>query len=320
MRDWQVGDPAGDGNDIGVPDVSYMGYLKGGERDSGLEEEFRSNWNDAFDSYRRCDYYHAFLSINSAFSIYKKLSELERSHLTKEPFNREWIIDLCCRTLNEKGNLARSALDIIKEFLLHVKLCMDCDCAYPVSDSYCIRCGKPLTDPFESAPAKVASAVREALSDRVFDDFEMKRVIERTLRLINSNGSRLVKIRPGMFSDFDFVFVKEHRYFKTTYVCAYEPDHYGGRVFEDFKSYHNHERLLDETAFQKQVMAIEDKTGYSFDGCAGGYGYDFDEDHYNFIFTDKISVSARFKTPDGRTALYDIDFDSMKLGDECRIY
>lgn len=27
MREWQVGDPAGDGNDIGVPDIDYMGYL-----------------------------------------------------------------------------------------------------------------------------------------------------------------------------------------------------------------------------------------------------------------------------------------------------
>ena len=28
MRDWQVGDPIGDGNDIGVPDTKYMGYNK----------------------------------------------------------------------------------------------------------------------------------------------------------------------------------------------------------------------------------------------------------------------------------------------------
>lgn len=28
MREWQVGDPAGDGSDIGVPDIPYMGYLK----------------------------------------------------------------------------------------------------------------------------------------------------------------------------------------------------------------------------------------------------------------------------------------------------
>ena len=28
MREWQVGDPIGDGNDIGVPDTKYMGYNK----------------------------------------------------------------------------------------------------------------------------------------------------------------------------------------------------------------------------------------------------------------------------------------------------
>lgn len=28
MREWQVGDPIGEGNDIGVPDTKYMGYLK----------------------------------------------------------------------------------------------------------------------------------------------------------------------------------------------------------------------------------------------------------------------------------------------------
>lgn len=28
MREWQIGDPAGDGNDIGIPDIPYMDYLK----------------------------------------------------------------------------------------------------------------------------------------------------------------------------------------------------------------------------------------------------------------------------------------------------
>ena len=28
MREWQVGDSIGDGNDTGVPDIPYMGYLK----------------------------------------------------------------------------------------------------------------------------------------------------------------------------------------------------------------------------------------------------------------------------------------------------
>ena len=319
MRDWQVGDPVGDGNDIGVPDVSYMGYLKDGERNDGLEEEFRKNWSSAFSEYRRGDYYSAFLSLNSAFSIYQKLSGLERSHLTSEPFNREWIIDLCCRMVNDKGKFYQAAMDLIKENIQHIKLCMDCDCIYPVSDSHCIRCGKPLLYPFESSPAGVSSMVRKALLGRV-DDFEIERVIERTLRLIYSNGSLLVEIRKGMFSDFNFIFKKRHTYFTTTYVCEYIPNQWGGRVFEDFTSHHNHERLLDEPDFQKQIKGIEEKTGYKFDECVGGYGDDFDEDHYNFIFTDKISVSARFKTPDGRDALYDIDLDNMKIIDECRIY
>ena len=32
MREWQVGDPIGDGNDIGVPDIPYMGYLKNNDK------------------------------------------------------------------------------------------------------------------------------------------------------------------------------------------------------------------------------------------------------------------------------------------------
>lgn len=31
MREWQVGDPVGDGNDMGVPDTKYMGYLRNNE-------------------------------------------------------------------------------------------------------------------------------------------------------------------------------------------------------------------------------------------------------------------------------------------------
>ena len=38
MREWQVGDPEGDGNDIGVPDTRYMGYLKEDEEDDILQK------------------------------------------------------------------------------------------------------------------------------------------------------------------------------------------------------------------------------------------------------------------------------------------
>ena len=35
MREWQVGDPIGDGNDIGVPDIKYMDYLKNNDYRNG---------------------------------------------------------------------------------------------------------------------------------------------------------------------------------------------------------------------------------------------------------------------------------------------
>ena len=38
MREWQVGDPVGDGNDIGVPDIPYMGYLREDEEEEQEEE------------------------------------------------------------------------------------------------------------------------------------------------------------------------------------------------------------------------------------------------------------------------------------------
>jgi tetratricopeptide (TPR) repeat protein len=41
MREWQVGDPIGDGNDIGVPDVPYMDYLK--KHDYGKTERRNKN-------------------------------------------------------------------------------------------------------------------------------------------------------------------------------------------------------------------------------------------------------------------------------------
>lgn len=38
MREWQVGDPIGDGNDIGVPDTKYMGYLRDKDGESSKED------------------------------------------------------------------------------------------------------------------------------------------------------------------------------------------------------------------------------------------------------------------------------------------
>lgn len=45
MREWQVGDPVGDGNDIGVPDIKYMGYLKKNNRNNQSKNSSTKNIN-----------------------------------------------------------------------------------------------------------------------------------------------------------------------------------------------------------------------------------------------------------------------------------
>lgn len=52
MREWQVGDPVGDGNDIGVPDTKYMGYLKDNESyREDIVDDFKFRINHARDAY-----------------------------------------------------------------------------------------------------------------------------------------------------------------------------------------------------------------------------------------------------------------------------
>ena len=52
MREWQVGDPVGDGNDIGVPDTRYMGYLKDDESyEDEIADDFKFHMNHAREYY-----------------------------------------------------------------------------------------------------------------------------------------------------------------------------------------------------------------------------------------------------------------------------
>ena len=73
MRQWQVGDPVGDGNDIGVPDTGYMGYLKkdsvnnhskrGTAKDVELSKQYR---DEAWRLNEDDKYYDALSFINAA--------------------------------------------------------------------------------------------------------------------------------------------------------------------------------------------------------------------------------------------------------------
>ena len=73
MREWQVGGPVGDGNDIGVPDLPYMGYLRkdneniqsrnGSSKDIKLSKQYQ---DEAWRLNEEDKYYDALSFINAA--------------------------------------------------------------------------------------------------------------------------------------------------------------------------------------------------------------------------------------------------------------
>lgn len=319
MRDWKVGDPIGDGNDAGVPDIPYMGYLKGNASEENVFDEFRTYFNYAWDFAGKDDDF-AFYSLYSAFKCYEKLNEYHKSKIGEKPFNRDRLIGLCCRMVNEHGKNYRKAEEIIIKHRLRVKLCMDCDCIYTRDRDNCERCGKPLKDPYVRSPEEIASQIPDILKRRFVDEAKIGRIVLRSIKLMKSNDSRLVSIERGLDLDIDFVFEKEHRYFTTRYECAFNPLYEGPRVFEEFAIKHNYNRLLDDRSFRKIISDRENETGFTFRGCSGGYSAQLDDNHYDFIFNDKIDLTVDFDMGDGRTAVYDIDLDRMQLSEEYRIY
>ena len=75
MREWQVGDPTGDGNDIGVPDVKYMDYLKNKDDDAAMRnrnvnpseiEKSKMYQDEAVKLYQEKKFYDALTFINAA--------------------------------------------------------------------------------------------------------------------------------------------------------------------------------------------------------------------------------------------------------------
>lgn len=319
MRDWQVGDPIGDGNDIGVPDTKYRGYLRGDDEDD-LADEFKWDLNHSRYLYYEEKYRDAFRWLRMAFGEYKKMSDLEKSRIRDEPFNRHWIIDLCCRMVNEHGDEVKNAMDVVVQNLLPVNFCLDCDFIYPANYNNCIRCGKELKKPYEKSPEKIAQEIPDAIRGIVFDEAKIQRIVDRSLVLMKSNGSRLVSIEDGRGFCTDFIFEKTHRYFRTRYACQYNPLNCDLLIFDEFSISHDYADLYAEESFIRLVRDTERKTGFKFSQCAGGFDAQMDDNWIDFIFNDKINVTVRFDVGDGRTAVYDLDLDNMSLSNDYRIY
>ena len=319
MREWQVGDNIGDGNDIGVPDIPYMGYLKDKDKkfNNDIVEDFKLYINNARDFYNMKEYETAFYYLDYAFRSYVKMNNSEKSRVRYNP-DQNWIIELCCQIFNNHGKYQLEAIDFIIKNKYPFKLCEDCDCIYPINYNYCIKCGKQLN---KSADVKSPEIIAEELSDllrhKIWDELVRFDLVNRSLVLMKSNDCRLVKIADRYYG-LDFIFEKEHKYFKTTYTCEYIPG--SVRIFDDYGVTHNHDKLLRDESFKNLIKDTENKTGFTFIECGGGYGSQLDDNRFDFIFNDNIYVFVRFDMGDGKIAVYDVDLDNMQLSKDYRVY
>ena len=320
MREWQIGDPIGDGNDIGVPDIPYLDYLKDKKEynEINLVDEFINDMNNAKYEFNNGKEDAAFSSLKIASKEYKRMNNIQKSRIIDDPFNQDWIIDLCCEILNKHEDEYYNAFVIIRDYKLYVNLCLDCDCVYPSHYDYCIKCEKLLEKPYEKKPEEIAEEIRDAMITRVYHMYQIDELVERSLMLMKSNNCKLVEIRDTIYG-VDFIFEKEHRYFKTRYECTFIPSG-GPRIFGEFAEIHYHERLLENESFQKLIKDTENKTGFKFNRLSGGYGSELDKKTVDFVFNDKITIYVRFDVDNGKNAVYKLDLDNMKLSDDYHVY
>ena len=318
MREWQVGDPAGDGNDIGVPDTRYMDYLK--EDDDGADEkveDFRFYFRQFYGGYRAMNYDLAFDFLKGAFEIYQELDSYQKKQLSDNPFSHMYVAELCTTIYNRFDERQNDTMEIIERHNIPIVICDNCQNIYPKNYKSCVNCQKSFE---KSGDEKTREKIAEALQPIVYDKSAIGELVSRSMILMDSNDSRLVKIEEIDFLNIHFIFEKEHEYFKTTYRCLFCQENHALRIFEDFEVSHDHTRLLQNSSFQKSISKTEYETGFKFRECDGGYGARLDKNRFDFIFTDEIYVTARFDMGNGHTAAYDVDLDNLKLSKDYRKY
>ena len=110
-----------------------------------LIDDFKNFYFYAFDGYNQKNYEFGTSCLIVLFGSYKAMSNSQKSRV-KEMLEREWVVDLCCISIN-LGLFDCRAWEIIETMDFDFKQCENCNCIYPLRDNYCIKCGKPLTWP-----------------------------------------------------------------------------------------------------------------------------------------------------------------------------
>lgn len=103
--------------------------------------------------------------------------------------------------------------------------------------------------------------------------------------MMKSNYCRIVDLENRNYG-IDFIFENGHKYFKTRCACEYVTG--SVRIFEEFCTTHNYDKLLADESFKKLIKDTKNKTGFKFKECDGGYIAQLDEDRFNFIFNYEI--------------------------------
>lgn len=135
---------------------------------------------------------------------------------------------------------------------------------------------------------------------------------------MEENGAILEEIRDEYSDVLIFVYKKQHKYFDTFYEYLFDPElARPDRVFYDCECHSNHERLLQNPSFKSMIRKTEQKTGYTFIDCVGGYeSLNYNLRTEELKFTNQLDLRVRFKVDEERTAVFGIDLDSMELRDE----
>ena len=285
------------------------------EYEENIIDEFKYDYNRAKSFYHLGHYENGFSMLRSASRYYKKMSDFEKAQVRAKPFRDDWVRELCCRTVNLHARYYSEALDFIREHKIIISICTDCDCIYPRYIEECEKCGKQL-EPNTQTPEEADETIRKIFEGSFYSETQIDRMARGTANFMKSNGCVLVEIRDMGYLNRDFIFEKEHRYFTTTYECRFDFEYRGMRTFTEVEVKHNYDRLFAEESFQKEVKNIENKTGFKFRECVGGFN-DLRTFQVDLLYSDDITFTVRFDVGDGRIALYKIDFDTMKL---CEYY
>ena len=281
------------------------------EYEENIIDEFKYDYNRAKSFYHLEHYENGFSMLRSASRHYKKMSDLEKAQVRAKPFKEDWVRELCCRTVNLHARYYTEALDFIREHKIIISICPDCDCIYPRYVETCEKCKKPLKSNAQT-PEEAERNIREIFEGSFYSETQIDRMARGTANFMKSNNCALVEIRDMNYLNLNFIFEKEHRYFTTTYECRFDFEYRGMRTFTEVEVKHSYDRLFADETFRKEVKNIENKKGYSFRDCVGGFK-NIRLFQVDLLFTDDISFLVRFDVGDGRIATYKIDFDAMKL-------